>query len=712
MEDFESDFSLYSDYISSFTSGLVSSESDIRIVFSFDRSDWVVGQEVSEDLFDISPSVKGKITALSSNTLSFVPEQRLKSDTEYRITFKLSKIIETPKELSDFRFTLKTFKQDFIVLTNDLQSYNKDYQYLNATLQSSDVLDFETASKLVEATQNGKKLTVKFDETFSSKTDFKFIIDSITRPEGNQKILIGWNGKSFGINQKGQTEFEIPGKSNFEIVGMEVGDNESQSLFINFSDPIKSGQNLSGLVQVEKAGDLRFSTEGNLLKVFFTEPLKGLLSVEVFQGIENIYGYKLKTNHIEKVLFEPMKPNVRFIKNGTILPNSNNLKINFEAANLRAVDVRVYQIHSNNMLQFLQDNELDGKNNLRKVATPVATQTINLLKHRLPNYSKWNAFALDLEDIISVEQGAMYRVELSFIKAYSLYKCDQNEQESGEDNQYDDFEIRSTGDYGFYDYYWYDDYSWQDRQDPCSDSYFRRGSVGTNVLATNLGVIVKRGENGSYFIAVSDIVSTQPVIGASVELYDFQQQKMTAGTTGSKGEISLQTSKYAFFAVVKKENQTTYVRLDEGKSLAMSNFDVSGKKMQEGIKGYMYGERGVWRPGDTLFLAFMLNDNDSKLQKSHPIKFRINDPQGKLMYEAIQTYNQTNHYMFAVPTKAEHPTGNWEAMVSVGGARFYKRIPIETIKPNRLRIKSTFSSPKLTITEAATNNIEVSWLHG
>lgn len=714
-KDFESDFSLYREYISSFTSGLVSGESDIRIVFEFDKSDWIAGQEISEDLFDISPSVKGKTIVLSSNTLSFVPENKLKADIEYQIRFKLSKVIEVPKDLSEFCFTIKTFKQDFIVFTNDLQSYNKDYQYLNGTLQSSDVLDFETASKLVEASQNGKKLKVKFDKTFSSKTDFKFIVDSIARPEDDGKILIGWNGKPFDIDQKGDLEFDIPGKNNFKVVGVEVGDSENQSLFINFSDPIKQGQNLNGLLQIENTDNLRFSTEGNLLKVFFTEPLKGLLSVEVFQGIQSEDGYKMKSNYIEKVLFEQVKPNVRFIKNGTILPSSNNLKINFEAVNLKAVDVRVYKIHSNNILQFLQDNELNEKRNLRKVATPVAAQTINLMEHQLPNYSKWNAFALDLKDIISVEQGAMYRVELSFKKSYSLYKCEEADQEVNPDDDYtnaDDFEVRSTDEYGYYDYYWYEDYSWQDRQDACSDSYFRRGSVGTNVLATNLGVIAKRGDNGSYFIAVSDIVSTQAVAGATVELYDYQQQKLAVARTGNEGTATLETSKYAFFAVVSKADETTYIRLDEGQSLSVSNFDVSGKKMQEGIKGYIYGERGVWRPGDTLFLAFMLNDNDSKLEKSHPIKFRLNDPQGKLMYETVRKYNPNNHYKFAVPTKQEHPTGNWEAMVSVGGARFYKHIPIETIKPNRLRIKSTFSTEKLSASQTSTNNIEVTWLHG
>src|SRR5690606_9800470 len=212
--------------ISSFTSGLVSSETDIRLVFTFDKSDWISGQEITEELFTISPSVKGKMVVLSTNTLSFVPENKLKQDTEYRITFHLNKVIEAPKELAEFRFSIKTFKQDFTVFTNDLQSYSKDFQYLNATLQSADVLDFETASKLVEATQNGKKLKIKFDKSFSSKTDFKFVIDSIARAEDDGKILISWNGKSFDIDQKGGLEYDIPGKNNFKIMGTEVGDEE------------------------------------------------------------------------------------------------------------------------------------------------------------------------------------------------------------------------------------------------------------------------------------------------------------------------------------------------------------------------------------------------------------------------------------------------------------------------------------------------------
>ncbi len=77
--------------------------------------------------------------------------------------------------------------------------------------------------------------------------------------------------------------------------------------------------------------------------------------------------------------------------------------------------------------------------------------------------------------------------------------------------------------------------------------------------------------------------------------------------------VSFQLEKFAYFAIVTKGDQSTYVKLDDELSLSVSNFDVSGETLQKGLKGYLYGERGVWRPGDTLFLSFILNDNANKL---------------------------------------------------------------------------------------------------
>lgn len=38
----------------------------------------------------------------------------------------------------------------------------------------------------------------------------------------------------------------------------------------------------------------------------------------------------------------------------------------------------MYKIYKNNILQFLQDNELNGTQNLKRVSQPVAKKTIDL----------------------------------------------------------------------------------------------------------------------------------------------------------------------------------------------------------------------------------------------------------------------------------------------------------------------------------------------
>ena len=766
--DFNSDFSLFKEYIVSFTGGIVSSESDIRVVLAFDKKEWKVNQELDDDLFDISPNVHGKVVALSTNTIAFIPEKKLEAGTEYQVTLNLDKLITIPKEkekeLSKFNFTVKTIKQDFTINTEDIQSYSKDYQYLNCVLKTADNMDVETAKKLVTANQNGKEVKIKFEKQTGTAKEFRFKIDSIQRFLEASNLEIAYDGSDFDIEQKGQLDYPITGVNEFKIVKVDIPEGNNQSLLINFSEPLEKGQDFKGLVSIQNTNNLKFSTQGNVLKVYFSntapekkevpavaeesaelavdssavvvdsaavvtdssavvvvqneeetqepEPvLSGELLLEVFQGIESQYGKKMDANYTEKINFDQIKPNVRLVKNGTILPSSNNLKLNFEAVNLSAVDVKVYKIYKNNILQFLQYNELNGSQNLKKVAQPIAKTTLNLVESKLINPAKWNTFALDLSKIITPEPGAIYRVEFVYKKKYSLYKCETSEESSEEEEEeVDENDVNYSS--NSYDDYYYDDYDWRESQDPCTGSYYYNARIATNILATDLGVIAKRGENKSYLFAVNNIVTTEPVSNARVDLYTFQQQKIATAATSSEGIAAFQLNKFAYFAIVTLGDQSTYVKLDDGYSLSVSNFDVAGETLQKGLKGFIYGERGVWRPGDNVYLSFILNDASNKLPKSHPIKFRLNDPNGKTTYQTIQKTNDLNHYSFIVPTSADAPTGNWEAMISVGGAKFYKSIKIETIKPNRLKIKNNFSRKTLSSSYPNTSTLEVTWLHG
>ena len=326
------------------------------------------------------------------------------------------------------------------------------------------------------------------------------------------------------------------------------------------------------------------------------------------------------------VSFEDIKPQVRLISNGVILPNSNELTFNFEAVNLSAVDVRVIKIFEDNVLQFLQDNDLNSNNQhaIRQVGRRIAKQTIQL-QSETENTGKWKAYSIDLSKIFKADPGAIYRIELSYKKDYSLYNCESSPDITNSEDNEDYYEDYYEEDY--YDYsetstenddeleeaYW-DNlsysyrrnryYNWSHRKNPCHEAYYNNKTISQNFLASNLGVIAKHGANQNYYFAVTNILNTNPEANATVTLYNYQQQKLTSAITDNEGLAQLQTDKHASFAIISKGRHNTYLKLSDGKTLSLSKFDVSGHRLQKGLKGYIYGERGVWRPGRHFTLKF------------------------------------------------------------------------------------------------------------
>ena len=704
-----SDPKLFEAYITSYTSGIISSKSAIQVGLQQNMDRWEANQEIDENLFSITPKVKGKIRYLPNNTLSFVPEERLKNDQKYYITFHLSKIASVDSALKDFKFLVVTTPQDFTVELLDLQSTEEDTYTYNGTFTSSDWLSIEQINKILEAKlgSNKVKLQVAGDPK-NEVTTAPFTLSSLKRTPETQNLALIWDGKTIDVDKSGNLQEKIPAKGVFEpfkiIQNPDKADNKT--IWINFSDALNKSQNFEGLITLNHTDPIKFSTEGNLLKVYSEIPFNGKVNLIVHAGIENINGKKTTSPHTFELNFEQRKPEIKLIKNGTILPSSQNLKINFQSTNLKAVDVKVYKIFENNVLQFLQDNELDGKYSLRKVAAPIAQKKLTFSNTNPKNLLQWNSYALDLSTLITPDPGAIYRVEFSFKKSYALYPCadadNLMEEETSEESalSYDD------------DYYYYEYYNWQERDNPCDQTYYYDRKIATNILASDLGVIVKKGNDNSYLFAVTDLLTTNPVAKANITIYDYQQQLLASLHTEKNGIAKTTLEQPGYFAVVKKDNNTTYVRLDDGNSLSVSNFDVDGQELQQGLQGYLYSERGVWRPGDAIYVGFILDDSAKELPENHPIKITLKDPFGKLVTQQLVQKNKDNHYVFQLRTETDAPTGNWEAMIAVGGAKFYKRIKIETIKPNRLKMKNDIEGQLVSASQHKQVNYEVNWLHG
>ncbi|MCD8449310.1 hypothetical protein LNI98_06355 [Tenacibaculum dicentrarchi] len=696
----------YTEYVLVFPEEIISSVADFRFILK--KTPKVT--TVSNDVITVNPQVKGEVF-LDGNKISFIPSEKLKSNTEYTVTLHLSKLYDDiSDDLQNFTTKVKTKELLFNVTLSAPIVSSKNTYAVEGVVNISDVIASDKLSELVKATYNNSDISMNFEtsETLVSQAFFK--IKNLKRLEEDRDIKVIWDGSSINSSSKGERVLIITGKNNFKVLSIEVIDTDKQHIEVSFSDPIKKSQDLQGLIAFKNAQKRRFTYKvtNNIVTIYPKSSFKNKVELQVFKGIKNTEGFSLKHGYSQTLHFKQLKPLVSFIKSGTIIPSSTNLKINFKAVNLKAVDVSVYKIYKNNVLQFLQNNNLSNQGNLRYVGRPEAKYTVNLTDKGV-DLTKENAFAIDLSEILSIENGAMYRVEFSFNKKYSNYTCDETTNTNT--IVYGKKEVDAR-EYDNPNYYNYDRYRWSDRENPCTDSYFYNKNISTNVLATNLGVIVKKGNNKTTFIAVTNLLTTKPVANASVTLYNLQQQAVITATTNTDGIANFNGISNAFFAKVTKDENTTYIKLNDGNALSMSKFDVSGTKLQKGIKGYVYGERGVWRPGDQLFLTFVLNDNANPIPEKHPIKFELINPQGKITERKVLSKNNINVYRYTPKTSQDAITGNWKLRVSVGGAVFNKTLKIETIKPNRLKIKLKTTADFIKADTDIDGDVEVKWLHG
>jgi len=723
----------FATYISAYTSGVVSNQATIRILLANEAVGNIEpGKPISEELFDFSPDIKGTAVWLDKRTIEFRPANRLPADQDYKAEFYLSKVVsDVPKDFKTFEFGFKTMQQFFEVSIDGTKTTDKKtlrWQRLMGTLSTADAADNDVVTKLLSATQNQKSLKISWEHD-GNNTTHHFSIDSIERTETASKVLLKWDGKELGIEKNnGEKEIDIPALGDFTVMDIKVIQTPEQYVSVQFSDPVQEKQNLEGLITITDVKDVKFITEDNEIRVYPQSRLNGAKTINVETGVKNILGYPLKSHFALEVPFEELKPQVKLIGKGVIMPNSKGLTLPFQAVNLKSVDVKIIKIYEKNIPQFLQVNNLEGDNELKRVGKQVFKNTVSLASQiGQGDLGKWNTFSLDLAGLVKAEPGAIYKVIISFRKSYSTYRCDgttidnshtpsadalaREEEKENEKEENWDYYGRYYNEYEYYDYD-EENYDYNQRDNPCHSMYYRDKSVSRNVIASDLGIIAKRGTSGSMLFVVTDLLTTKPISGVEIEVYDFQQQMISTLKTNGDGICNIDLKSKPFLIIAKNGSQRGYLKLDDGSSLSLSMFDVSGETVQKGIKGFIYGERGVWRPGDSLYLSFILEDKQHTLPKEHPVTFEFYNPLGQLVKKIVKTSGLDGFYDFTTGTDKLAPTGNWMAKVKVGGASFEKAIKIETVMPNRLKLNLDFGTDKLTANKNLMGNLNAKWLTG
>ncbi len=712
----------YNPKVAAFTSGMVSNQAEIMVRFSEIINEAVPGQPASSSILKINPSLKGEYYWIDNQSLAFKPEAPMKSASVYKVKVDLNQVIPDAKE--DFEFSFQTIPQNYRIETGEMSPYeNTDLSdnQLKGLLILSDYAGIEQVHQIITANQKGEQLQIEWLSS-DKANQYPFLVHHIKRDDSSGNIKIESTGEPINIDKEDSQKIWVPAIDDFNLATAKAVFYPRQAIELSFSDPLNPDQELSGLIQVNTNTNFTTEIDNNIIKVYPSQSLKGDVKVTVFQGIENILGAKSTDKETYNLTFTSTKPQVEFLSKGTILPESSGLSLTFKAVSLKEVQVQVIKIFENNIASFLQVNQLDGNYQLKRAGRLILKKTIPLNTDRTLDLNKWNTFSINLDDLIKVDRGAIYRVELQFARVNAIYPC-ASEDENADDYLEQNPDEITENEMAYYDspngsssywdneYYYYD---YQDRDDPCKNSYYRKNRyASTNILASNLGIIAKKGTDKEMLVAVTDLRTTEPIANVEVEIYNYQNQLINKAKSNKEGLVRIDVTSRPFLLIAKHETQRGYLRLDAGSSLSLSRFDVAGQTIDKGLKGYIYGERGVWRPGDTLFVSFILEDREKVLPEKHPVVFELSNPYGQLVNRTASTQGVNNMYLFKVPTKDDAPTGNWMARFLVGGTSFTKMLKVETVKPNRLKINMDFGVERLSVSKPYIEaDMSVKWLHG
>ena len=695
------------------SSGLVSATAPLKVILVSPLG--TAGERLPEGVFRLQPKAAGEVRWEDERTLVFAPAKSLERGRRYRVDVDLGLLAGRPAGGSDyFTFSVTPAKQRVEVEALPPRVSKDGRVEVEGTVRLADGASNEAVEAAFKTTAGS--LAWNHD----SELVHHFVVSGIAQPKRPAALSIRWDGTGLGGGGRGDVKVQLPGAADFRFLGARSLGPGGKGLELAFSESIDSAQDLRGLVSVEGANNLRYTISGSLVSLY-ADDWPSTARVSVAPSLRSSTGRSLATTVAATVSLVWEKPAVRFITKGTILPTTQGLVLPIETMNLSAVVVDVLRVYGDNMLQFLQVNDLAGSKELKRVGEVVWHKTIDLgWKDDWKN--RWVRQGLDLSPLVAAQKDGMYQVRVTFRRDNIRYISQSGEDYKDLSFPDDTIRDKDESDSSAWDLIeqWangYDDYE-ANKENPLHPAFYISTyehdiTIRRNVVVSDIGAIVKKSSDGGWHIATSDLRSAKPLGGALVTLYSYQRRPVASGTTAPSGLLVLNPAgDDPAFATVQSGSQTSWLKVDDGSTLAIGHFDVGGEAADSGLKGFIYGERGVWRPGDTMHLVFILYNRSGALPESYPVHFELEDPLGRVVHSETYSDSVNGFYSIEASTSTDAPTGSYVARVRAGGRTFTRNLKVETIMPNRLKIALDWGGAPYLSRDTDHMNLTATWLTG
>jgi len=663
------------------TSGLISSNDPVRVIFVTDMADAAqTGQTLRKPVFRFDPSIDGTTRWENRRTLIFVPNRPLPFRESYHGSLDLKALFPEYKDepLDPLPISFQVAGREISDFHGDLDLKNEgdpDFLVYSGRVIFSEATGLKEVEEAAVLNLDKRSILLEWSGSEDGK-QFQFRSQPFRRTNRDQKLLFKINKDDLQISFDFDQNIPVPPLRELKVTDIIRSSGGTQpDLKIEFSDALKSDQDIRGLVSFKPDLDMDLKILDRTIFVQAPFAFGQTYQLTIRPGIRSRWATSLKEDFHETIQFEDMLPEMKFGNDGVFLPSSNNKKIRFLTVNIRRVQLRILKVFDSNLGQFLQMENLNGSAerrddfnyNIDRVGLEVVNQKLEIGE----TGNKWLQHEIDLHKLIAGDEKGLYLVEITFEKEDMIYDT------SEENLQY---RRRSR------DYY----------NDPSSPGYlWYHGRIYKPIICSDIGLIYKQG-NKQHTVYATNVLSGLPEGGVHIRLMTYQNQLIGEGSTNGEGIARFDDiDQKVFYVESEKEGQRSVVKPDE-MAWNLSTFDTGGEMAPDaGIRAFIYTDRGVHRPGDTIYLSAIIRNEKNSFPENHPLTLKVINPKAQTIYEQVNRAGVDGFYTFQFSTKEDDLTGQYTAILTAGSQTFRHPLSIETVVPERLKITLDTAKPQI-----------------
>lgn len=189
------------------------------------------------------------------------------------------------------------------------------------------------------------------------------------------------------------------------------------------------------------------------------------------------------------------------------------------------------------------------------------------------------------------------------------------------------------------------------------------------LLITDIGILTKKGTDGSSDVFLVSIKTGKPMADATVDILGKNGIPIQTAKTGADGHCT-------FASVEKSEREKAPVAFvarsgddvafmpfaSEDRVLNFSRFDIEGAENigPDGLDAFVFTERGVYRPGDEIHAGFIVKQRNWQGNlKGLPVETEVIDARDLKVQTKKVTLPDSGFVELSYQTAGESPTGTY-----------------------------------------------------